>query len=150
MDSVKKRLQDNINPVELKVGISNFRKIQKEGVLVETEREEDNEILIKEIKGNTKLKNELECQKPKKRSPEIIVFAVDEQVTEGELIEAFGKPVDLDLEITVKTKFKSKEGFNWILQVPGETYNSIIKDRKVYIGWRGYNLSEHLRPVQVL
>lgn len=147
-ESVKQKLQENINPVDLKVGISNLRKIQKGGVLVETEREEDVETLIKEIESNKKLKGVLECQRPKKRSPEIIVFSVDEKVEEEELLEAFRKQFDSDLEISVRTKFKSREGWNWVLQVPGEAFSNIVKDKKVFVGWRRYNIREHLRPVQ--
>lgn len=148
-ESLKKRIQENINPAELKINVTKVRNIAKNGVLIEAERQEDIVKLKQNLEDNRTLKDEVECQFPNRRQPEVIVFNVDSGTTDEEVTEAFRSQFEAGLEeVSVKRKFDSKGGRNWILSVRGKVFGRAIRSKKLYLGWRRYNFAEHLRPLQ--
>jgi len=73
-----KLLKEKIDPVSLGVGVKMFKKTQTGNVIIETEREEDLNLLCKEVQS--KCQPDLNTKIQAKLNPRVIIFNVPEEI----------------------------------------------------------------------
>jgi hypothetical protein len=147
-DDTKRDIQNIIKPRDIKVGISAVRKIRNGGILVETDTKEEESMLMDTLMKNKKLDEGYEVGKPKKRKPQIIIYGVDEQYEPKELIELLieqNEEVE-EGQLTFRTRFKARRGFNVVLDIEGKALNSFSRKR-LKLGWVSYSFKEYFKPV---
>ncbi|GBN38632.1 hypothetical protein AVEN_259881-1 [Araneus ventricosus] len=110
-DNTKKDIQSKISPSKISVSANSRKNIKKGGIPINTSPEEDIDKLIDEFKKADSSFENYEISKPKLFNPSIVVFQVDEQLTQ-EVLEGL-KIQNEDLAeaiLEARTSFKVKMG----------------------------------------
>ncbi|GBM57502.1 hypothetical protein AVEN_137935-1 [Araneus ventricosus] len=149
-DNTKKDIQSKISPSKISVRVNSVKNIKKGGILINTPSEEDIDKLIDEFKKTDSLFQNYEISKPKLFNPSIVIFQVDEQLTQEEVLEGL-KIQNEDLaEATLEacTSFKVKTGENWIISLDQDSFQKIIAKKKLNLYWNRLSFKENLRVIQ--
>lgn len=149
--ATKKAIQECINPTEINIGIKKVKHIRKGGILIETDKEEDIEALLKEFAEQDLLKREYKAEKPKKRLPQIICFNITEDIDRESLVEKLKTQNEVlkDAEhLKAVHSYKTKRGANWIIETDTITFDSISNLRKLIVGWQRVDFKENKRATQ--
>ena len=78
-EQIKRQLKNSINPTDIKVGIKTVKSIRDMGLIIETDSEEERNILSTEI--SNKLGETLDISQHKLRKPRLIIYSVPEEIT---------------------------------------------------------------------
>lgn len=142
---VRKDLQDRVNPEELGIGVSMGRPTRDGGLVLTCGNEREISVVQSEIQ--TKLGNNYEVDRPKTREHRIKVVGIHEdeyESTEEQIIERIVKQNDLrvnnrnfKMKILRRTKLLNRK-FNLIVEADSDTYNSLIENQKLNLGWGRY------------
>ena len=76
---IKTKLKANINPTEIKVGITGLKALRDGRVIIECEKKEDLEQMKKSI--DDKLGQELESSIPKLKNPYVVIYKIPDDIT---------------------------------------------------------------------
>ncbi|KAG8239026.1 hypothetical protein J437_LFUL018663 [Ladona fulva] len=155
IDEVKDAIKETINPAKEEIQVQSFRKIGRKGVLIRTGKEEE----IQKIKSND-IKERLEAKglkigEIKKNNPKIIIFRIDREIKEEELMEEI---YNQNLKETTVTKENFIQNFkfrfytggrnadycNRVYEVSPEIRKIIIDKEKLYMGWSSYWVNDFL------
>jgi hypothetical protein len=143
-------LKQRINPTAIKVGIRAVKSIRDKGLFIETDSEEERNILSTEI--SNKLGETLDSIQHKLRKPRIIIYSVPEEITVenvGKVISAQNPETISKVEnIEAKFRYKNKNGrYNIILEVGPQTRKQMLQT-KLKIGWEICNVADYLVPTR--
>lgn len=89
-------------------------------------------------------------RKAAKIKPKIIIYDVNEEIDDEEIINGMDAQNDLpdDSELKIEFNMKGKKGENVVVSMKPEAFNQLISKGKVNIKWGRYNLREFLKPMQ--
>jgi hypothetical protein len=111
-EQIKTQLKNSINPTEFKVGIKAVKTIRDNSLVLETESEEESNILLTEIRD--KLGEKMDIYQNKIRNSRSIICSVPEESTVdniGATIMAQNPEIiTKDETIEAKFRFKNKKG----------------------------------------
>ncbi|KAK9293553.1 hypothetical protein QLX08_011541 [Tetragonisca angustula] len=146
----KGKLQELITPKEEKLNIKNLRRIQGNGVLVETESRENIESLL----ASEKLRKAgLTVEIPPKKNPRLIIYDVPKMDNDTEIIETIidqnineKEKVKLrpQMRIAFKTGDKSKDRNNVIIEVSKEVRDILINKGRLFMGWSYCRVQDYI------
>lgn len=149
-EKTKEKVKELITPVETNLRVRNLRRIQGNGILVETENKENVEALL----ASEKLKRAgLNVGLPQKKNPRIIIFDVPEMESDDKIIQAIidqntneeeGKKLRREMKIAFKTGVKDKQSNNVIIDVSKNARDIIIKKDRIYVGWNCCKVQDYL------
>lgn len=146
----KKKVQENLKFEKLSGRITGFRHVAKGGISIEFEDSTDVNKVIEQVNDNERLKGEVSARLPIKRDPQIIVFGVEEEIQEKELLNLL---VEHNVEfggledVKVRTKFKGRRGLNWILSIKPISFMRIKDKGRISTGLQSYPIRENLKPL---
>ena len=111
-EQIKTQLKKNTNPTDIKVGIKAVKTIRDRGLLIETDSEEERNILSTDI--SSKLGEKLYIIQHKLRKPRLIMYSVPEEIT-VENIEAIIRAQNPEVitnkeNLEAKYRYKNKRG----------------------------------------
>jgi len=149
-EQIKSQLKNSINPTEIKVGIKAVKTIRDRCLIIETESEEESNILFTEIRK--KLGEKMDIYQNKLRNPRVIIYSVPEETTVdniGATIMAQNPEIITNDEtIEAKFRFKNKRGhYNIVMEVGPQTRKQILQ-AKLKIGWNICKAADYLVPTR--
>jgi hypothetical protein len=149
-EHIKNQLKRNINPTDIKVGITAIRTVRERRTLIEMGSEEEMNTLSPEI--DTKLGERLEITRHRLRKPRLITYNVPEEITTqnvATIIKAQNPKIQSNGEgIEAKYKFKDRKGRHNIVMDVGPQIRLQILQIKLKIGWEICNVSDCLAPTR--
>jgi hypothetical protein len=135
-DVTKAEIKQKIDPVDL--GINSVRSASKGSVVIACKSKEDQEKLRKD--AETKLGENYEIQLPDQINPKIKVYGVSQKYPEQKLSEMMKKQNNI-VNSDAKIKFiryeevKNRNKISIIFETDGATFNQLMTNGKVNIGW---------------
>lgn len=150
-EQIKDELVKKLGKVRKDLRINNIRQMRGKGIIIEVKDKKDVETIRKvDLEGIG-----LKAGKPNKVNPSIIIYDVEPGCNVDQLKEDFvNKNCDflnteqlqkVDKEIEFRYSFKTpKSKINWIVQVPGTIFESLIDRGRIYMLWRSYRIREYL------
>lgn len=145
-DDTRKRIEEKFDIKKLKAGVMNVKKIRNGGILIQLEDKGDADQFIDGVNNNVELKENFCAGTPKRREPHFIMFNVQEDLDNEEIVRSMREQNNCFEEINIKSKFKGRSGNNIVFSINPKSYNEVIKIKKVKIGWARVDMKEHLRP----
>ena len=145
---LKRRIKENINPTEMKVGICSVKELRDGRLIIESEsREEINKI---HDKINEKCGQHMELTIPKLRNPTMIIYNFPEDIPMNEAVAAIrSQNEELNLkqeEIKPKFLFRNKrKNTNLVVEVSSET-SKLLLQNKLKIGWHTCRTEDYPVP----
>lgn len=147
--NTKEELVKIINPVADKLKIKNVRRMGSRGVLLEAASEDD----VEKVIGHPGLiEKGFKMDRPGRRVPRILIYDVDKNLTEQEIVEAIILQnesifdVCPDFKSKFKLKFKSgrmrEDLVNWVAEVSPEVRTLLRKLDRLFIGWRACRVQD--------
>lgn len=140
-EKTKETVFNLVSPRKDKIQVKNVRRIQGNGILVETANKMDLSTLL----SNNKLKAAgLVVAAPVKRSPRIIVYEVPRMDSDEATLDAIvDQNVDDDSKAKVRRQMKlafrtgdrNRDACNVILEVSKEVRALLVGKERLYIGW---------------
>jgi len=154
-EEIKSAVIRQCSDIKSKIKIVKIRQMRRKGVVMEVGGKED----IRLVSGVDLDKVGLEIEKPKRISPSVMIYDVEEEYKEEELKEDLIKKNFDGLSEQDQTvlrdgtkfqnSFKTKENrVNWIVQIPGTFLNNILTRGKIYLAWQTYRIREFLNVVR--
>ena len=149
-DKTKLAVLEMISAKAEKLQVRNVRRIQGNGILVETAKKSDISALV----SNEKLKAAgFVVGAPAKRSPRIIVYDVPRSDNDAATLESIfeqnaeGVEKTLlmhDSRLAFKTGDRTKDCCNWVLEVSKKVRDILINKGRLYIGWQCCKLQDYV------
>lgn len=141
-DETKTYLKDKINPVD--ISVNGIRKVARGAIVVECTNKEASEKLIQKL--NKDLSDRYEVKETEAKKPRIKVIGLSTKDEEGTIINFIKTQNDgldrADIKVLKIFENKQKNGYNCVLQVDGDTFKKLMKERKIFIGWDRCRLVE--------
>lgn len=144
---LRTKLKKAISPKNLKIAINDIKNIKGGGLLVKTGSAEAAKTLEETIRGNNDLKGVI-TKLPSKRKPRIIIYNVQAEAPETEVLEALREKYTFSEQPSHKFNIKGREGHHVVLELAPSDFNTVMKDKKVNIGWKRTTITEYLRATQ--
>lgn len=149
-DKTKEKVQQLITPNDVNLRVRNLRRIQGNGILVETANKDNIEALL----VSEKLKKAgLSVGVPQKKNPRVIIYDVPVMESDDRLFKAIvdqnsneeeGRKIRQQAKIAFKTGAKDKNSNNVIIEVTKEVRDIIIKKDRLYVGWNCCKVQDYL------
>lgn len=145
---IQKIITTKINPATEKVKIRNIRTTERT-VIIEAETKED----IEKIMNNDKLKCDLQMELPKKRNPLVIVYDVDTQMKEEEMLENIYQQNFEEMDKTsfmegCKVRFKTgprnRATVHYVVEMTGTIRKLVTQRGRLYIGFSSHNVKDYI------
>lgn len=149
-DTVKD-LKQNIDPVSLEIGVNRVKSTRNGRVIIECENKSALDKMEKTVKET--LGTNYAVIKPKMKYPCVKIFNVSEEDKD-----------DIDRKIINQNKLEEQRQsfhfrikhcskvirgtFNLILETDGQTFNQIIQEGTVRIGWKRCKITEHVNVIR--
>ena len=137
-DETKEKVQELITPNDVNLKVRNLRRIQGNGILVETGNKENIEALL----ASEKLKRaDLGVGIPQKKNPRVIIYDAPVMENDDRLFKAIidqnaneeeGRKIRQQIKIAFKT---DKNSHNIIIDASKEVRDIFIRKDRLYIGW---------------
>ena len=137
-DETKEKVQELITPNDVNLKVRNLRRIQGNGILVETGNKENIEALL----ASEKLKRaDLSVGIPQKKNPRVIIYDAPVMENDDRLFKAIidqnaneeeGRKIRQQIKIAFKT---DKNSHNIIIDASKEVRDIFIRKDRLYIGW---------------
>ncbi|CAK9811750.1 Uncharacterized 50 kDa protein in type I retrotransposable element R1DM [Anthophora quadrimaculata] len=151
-EQIKQEITKSMKCIRSSVRVNNIRQMRNKGVVIEVKDTTDVELIYKcELE-----KIGLKLEKPKKINPSIIIYDVEKEHKVEELKEDFIrknfnnlgdsniKNLNEEINFTHSTKTKDDKRVNWVVQLPGKYYKSIVENGRVFMVWRSYRIREFI------
>lgn len=150
-DETKSAVQKIVSPSEQQLNISNIKKIQESGILIETPNKRD----IAALMTNRKLKEAgFSVQIPAKKNPRIIIYNVTKQKPDQEIMDDIAKQNNFNSQekqilkeqtkLAFKTGDKTRNTCNWVLETSKAARDILIKRDRLYIEWTCCGLKDYI------
>lgn len=142
-DQIKKDLDTNINPAELKIGVTNVKLTKFGNMIIKCQTKNEVEILRQAL--DNKLKNRYDIELSKLRQPRIKIVKVMQDFT-PEVIEKYLKEQNnITGEAKVKYIRQNRNGSKTIIcECTPNAFHQIINLKKICLGWERYMVYEDL------
>ena len=152
---VKNLLKQEIKPTQLNVGINKVKTLNNNCVLIECQNEQDCQFLANKI---SKL-NTLDAVIPKKRNPRLILFNIDQEVSDDYLISIIisqnpnvklslqNKDVKEHIKLIFTKMTRNNDKFA-VLEVSPVIRNALISNGKLNIGYNRCTIRDHLHAIK--
>ncbi|GBN91933.1 hypothetical protein AVEN_235983-1 [Araneus ventricosus] len=151
-EEVKDTLQKALNPSNVKVGIKNVRKLAKNGVAVECNSRKDLEALIKGVNTDAGLSSTLEAKIPAKKFPRVIIYNVDDSISQETLGTNLASQNEQlkreDFKVLFNLKSKNQGKSHWVIEVRPKAFRPLLRKKKIYHEWQRLSIREFLRPTR--
>ncbi|CAL7932893.1 unnamed protein product, partial [Xylocopa violacea] len=150
-ETTRKIIVNSIEPTEEKLKIRHMKKINKSGVLIETETTSDAEQILKCKKLTCA---GLVAGLPSKRKPKMIIYQVPKDLKEKDLLAAIKDQnadhlnkdkFTEDFKLLFRTGDREKETVNWVIEVTPEIRNTLTKRSKIFIGWHSCSIRDYIQ-----
>ncbi|CAL7932822.1 unnamed protein product [Xylocopa violacea] len=150
-ETTRKIIVNSIEPTEEKLKIRHMKKINKSGVLIETETTSDAEQILKCKKLTCA---GLVAGLPSKRKPKMIIYQVPKDLKEKDLLAAIKDQnadhlnkdkFTEDFKLLFRTGDREKETVNWVIEVTPEIRNILTKRSKIFIGWHSCSIRDYIQ-----
>ena len=152
IDEVKKLVQETVKPKDLGIKVRKVIKTAR-GLMIETEKSEQ----LEKIKNCEALKTKgLIIEAPKKRSPKLMIYDLDTDRAEKEIIEdVYVQNIEEDLipkedflkEFTCVHKYVNKnrqdQKANWVVECSARVRNLLRRRDRIYVGWQSCRLKDY-------
>lgn len=144
-EDVRDHIKSKINPKSDNVRIKRMSRIRNGGVALEVPDTSDEEKL------RDKLEPDLTLKKPAKRQPKAIIYGVDKEITQEELIEGIyqqnykDSPEDQfrkDVVPKFKTGPRLNDQQNWVLECSPAYFKTFVARGSLYLGWKSLKVTE--------
>lgn len=136
-NQTRDKLKDNVNPVDLKIGIAHIKNVLKGGVAISCGSKQEIDKLKEEVQN--KLGEDFMIHAVQKKKPRLKIVGIDECLPEEEIkncIYSQNSCVNKDVaEIKVVVIKKMKTKYMAIIEVDKNTFNSILEKGKLKLGW---------------
>ena len=146
--------------------VESVKYISKGGLLLDVTTNEDSEDIKQLINSEN---NDFTAERPKRRNPKLVLYDVDSDLTEENLIEniiesnkdiedfIYDNNLKTDEEILVKFKFRrtnansngsqidvTKTTNTWVIEVSPEMRRLLVNKRLIKIGWRAIRFADYI------
>lgn len=140
----KDDLSKNVKPNQLSIGVKWMKSTNSGSLIIKCDNRQDTDKLQQEIK--TKMEANYEVELSKMRLPRIKVVNFQQDTDNQDIENCIKKQNNLeDGSITVKYIRKVKSGSATIyLECSPKSFNIIMKQKKIYVGWQRCNVYEDL------
>lgn len=134
-DETKTYVKDKINPTD--IAVNGIRKVAKGAIIVECTNKQASEKLIKKLNENLSENYEVKNTEAKKPRIKIIGLSTkDENDTIVKFIKTQNDGLDkAEMKVIKVFENKQRRGYNCILEVDGDAFRKLMKERKIFIGW---------------
>lgn len=148
-EEVKRKLQTELNPTELKINVSKIRKVNHGGVMIECEKEAQAGRLTEAISANPELAD-LAPRPPRRRLPKVVLYNISKDCTKEELNDQLIKHNGfLEGNIELLFPIKGKNGkAHWVAQVKPECFAKLKKKGKLNLLWEVHTVREYFRETR--
>lgn len=133
----KNEIQKEINPAEIRVGISQIKEVQNGSISIKYYKEGDMEKLITSI--NEKLSGNYETFKEELRKPSLKIVGINKEYTKEELERTIQLQNDIgDKQINVKYVKPNRKNstFTAFVDVTPGIFSRFIRSGKILVGWQ--------------
>lgn len=121
----------------MNIGIKNIKSLNKGRVGIYCENKKDIETLKNEVEE--KMGGQYNVSVSKKKHPRIKMVGIEEKINEEDIKDCIAKQnrhiCGDNTKIELKAMYKGKVGYTAILETDTETYDKIIKEGRLRIGW---------------
>lgn len=151
----KKAIEEQINPSEIGVGISQVKFVREGGVAISCARAQDVENMSHSVEN--KMSKEYEVKIPERKHPRLKIINIekalidDQDVFIEKMIIQNGITVqEEERKINILTSYEDKRRKTGvaIVEVDEETYKQISKKDVLYIGWKKCRYFDHVNVIQ--
>ncbi|KAI4474760.1 hypothetical protein M0802_015461 [Mischocyttarus mexicanus] len=143
-------VMNTIAPAKERLQICGVRSIRNKGILIETRTKEDLERVLNSGKlGAAGLKVEI----PSKKRPLLIIYGVQREAKDKELISAIkkqnlesftGSMQPEDIAISHRTGDRNRDTANVVIQVSPQIREFLLRNERIYIGWESLRIKDYL------
>ncbi|KAF8765175.1 hypothetical protein HNY73_023163 [Argiope bruennichi] len=139
-DLLKKELQQS----ETTVKVKSVRRIQKGGLAITCQREEDLQKLTETLKKKETITENITTKRPGMRHPSIIIYNIPNNVPMEDIQKAILAQTENpeDLKLRFKMRGRTEDTSHLILEAPSETFHRLKNLRRIAINWEMFHLRE--------
>ncbi|KAF8784070.1 hypothetical protein HNY73_011700 [Argiope bruennichi] len=139
-DLLKKELQQT----ETTVKVKSVRRIQKGGLAITCQREEDLQKLTETLKEKETITENITTKRPGMRHPSIIIYNIPNNVPMEDIQKAIRAQTENpeDLKLRFKMRGQKRRHSPLILEAPSETFHRLKNLRRIAINWEMFHLRE--------
>lgn len=143
----KEAVKKNVNPAVLSVGITQMKNIKDGGILLKCKTKEEIDKVKKAAEKS--LGKNYQVKVPNQRKPCVKIIDIDEEYKDEELINAIKKQNahirhrNMELRVVVFKKMKTR--YQAIIECDPTTFNNIIKEEHISIGYMSCRVHEYVR-----
>ncbi|KAF8784353.1 hypothetical protein HNY73_010041 [Argiope bruennichi] len=139
-DLLKKELQQT----ETTVKVKSVRRIQKGGLAITCQREEDLQKLTETLKEKETITENITTKRPGMRHPSIIIYNIPNNVPMEDIQKAIRAQTENpeDLKLRFKMRGRTEDTSHLILEAPSETFHRLKNLRRIAINWEMFHLRE--------
>lgn len=145
-ETTKKICKQKLNPAEMKVGIENLRKIRNGGIVIACKSKEEIAKVNDEVKK--KMGNDYVVKIPNTKNPRIRIYGIEEEMDDEELVRCLknqnSESINGESKIEVRMNKKVKNNYLVIIELDAQTFNRVMKTRRLKLKWQSCHISEHL------
>lgn len=143
-NKTREEIKANIKPVELEIGISRLKVIHDGGLVVACESKQDRDKLNEEIKS--KLGDKYFTKTVEKKRPKVRIVGMDEEMNSEEVKECLIKQNKYlsEAQLEVVLIKKTRRNYLVIIETDIESFNRIVEEGKVRLGWNMCRATEHI------
>ncbi|XP_039313845.1 uncharacterized protein LOC105203452 [Solenopsis invicta] len=148
---IKEQVIKSLRHVKERLKIRSIKQMRRKGLIIEVDSKKDVEALSKVDLS----KKQLKIEQPKKFLPSLIVYDVEKELKEDEILQNlinknFDHLSDVELDklkevVKVRYRYRNRENrLNWIIQMPGKYLSYIVNKGRVYMQWQTYRAREYI------
>jgi hypothetical protein len=149
-------LKTRVQTKDLKIGIKSKKYISNGGIIIECRSAEECQHLSQEVEDR---KIGLIAEKPMKRRPRLILFDVNTDMNETQLLDHIinnnnaindymkDKCEDISRELEIKFKFRKRDpnlNDKYCIEVSPQLRKIIMKTKRLFIGWNSCRIEDSL------
>lgn len=150
-DLTLKDLKANVNPIDLNIGIEDVKQISDGGLIIKTNSTKEVEKIRDELSKNSEITKKYNISLPKKRQPQIILYNVNNDTNEEEIISSIIKNNkginDGDIQPKMQYTTNGKKCSNWILEIKPHVLKK-LEPNKLTLGWQRVTYKENIKPTR--
>lgn len=141
-DITKNDVKEKINPGE--ISVNGIRKVGKGAIVIECTNKQASEKLIKELNENLSESYDIKQAESKKPKLKILGLSIkdDDSKIENYIKKQNTGLENSDIKVIKVFENKQKNGFNCIIQVDGEAFQHLMKEKKIFVGWDRCRITE--------
>lgn len=138
-----KDLNSKLNPLELKLGITNMKKTKNGAIIIKCQTKDETHAL--KVEMEKKLHQSYEVEMTKLIEPKIKIVNFNQEMTNDEIENSIKQQNHLDGKIKVKYINRAKPGPKSIIcECSPSAFHQIMNMKKLCIGWERHRVYEDL------